>query len=244
MSIKERIISTVSNLEASNNSLLPDIRNTLVTLKIIAESLERENRSDLVKQLDAATLELIPASDDITRLNSALHTIANDYNSSEKLTDFKKLIEDHISNLKADSDSTPESHVIYKQFQEAVWRVHHAGQPMPGEEQEEVILTSTQGNLVNMTCPLTGKPITELDDPVRSIECKHIYEKEAVLQHLKKNGKKKECKCASAGCPKLLTANKLVCDNLLKLEIEELRMRGSCSLQAEMVANCTEIEED
>lgn len=45
--------------------------------------------------------------------------------------------------------------------------VHHAGQPMPGEEQEEVVMTSTQCNLLNITCPLTGKPVIELTNPVR-----------------------------------------------------------------------------
>lgn len=45
--------------------------------------------------------------------------------------------------------------------------VHHAGQPMPGEEQEEIVMTSTQSNLLNVTCPLSGKPVTELADPVR-----------------------------------------------------------------------------
>ncbi|XP_042415906.1 MADS-box protein AGL72-like [Zingiber officinale] len=43
--------------------------------------------------------------------------------------------------------------------------VHHAGQPMPGEEQEDIVMTSTQNNLLNMKCPLTGKPVTELQNP-------------------------------------------------------------------------------
>jgi len=45
--------------------------------------------------------------------------------------------------------------------------VHHAGQPMPGEEQEDIVMTTTQSNLLNVTCPLSGKPVTELAEPVR-----------------------------------------------------------------------------
>ena len=45
--------------------------------------------------------------------------------------------------------------------------VHHAGQPMPGEEQEDIVMTSTQCSLLNITCPLSGKPVTELAEPVR-----------------------------------------------------------------------------
>lgn len=38
---------------------------------------------------------------------------------------------------------------------------------MPGEEQEDIVMTSMQCNLLNVTCPLSGKPVTELVDPVR-----------------------------------------------------------------------------
>ena len=46
--------------------------------------------------------------------------------------------------------------------------VHHAGQPMPGDEQEDLIMTSTQGNILNFQCPITMKPVIELENPVRS----------------------------------------------------------------------------
>lgn len=38
---------------------------------------------------------------------------------------------------------------------------------MPGDEQEDIVMTSTQCNLLNVTCPLSGKPVTELSEPVR-----------------------------------------------------------------------------
>lgn len=38
---------------------------------------------------------------------------------------------------------------------------------MPGEEEEDIVMTSTQCNLLNTTCPLTGKPVFELADPIR-----------------------------------------------------------------------------
>ncbi|CAJ1932558.1 unnamed protein product [Sphenostylis stenocarpa] len=40
---------------------------------------------------------------------------------------------------------------------------------MPGEEQEDIVMTSTQSNILNVTCPLTGKPLTELAEPVRRL---------------------------------------------------------------------------
>lgn len=38
---------------------------------------------------------------------------------------------------------------------------------MPGDEQEDVVMTGTQNTLLNTTCPLSGKPIIQLADPVR-----------------------------------------------------------------------------
>lgn len=38
---------------------------------------------------------------------------------------------------------------------------------MPGDDEEDIVMTSTQCPLLNMTCPLSGKPVTELADPVR-----------------------------------------------------------------------------
>lgn len=53
--------------------------------------------------------------------------------------------------------------------------VHHAGEPMPGEEQEDIVMTSTQSNILNISCPLSGKPITELAEPVRRYQILQIY---------------------------------------------------------------------
>lgn len=38
---------------------------------------------------------------------------------------------------------------------------------MPGDDEEDIVMTSTDGNIRNTTCPLSGKPITELENPVR-----------------------------------------------------------------------------
>ncbi|GFZ05511.1 RING/U-box superfamily protein [Actinidia rufa] len=139
--------------------------------------------------------------------------------------------------------------------------VHHAGQPMPGEEQEDLVMTSTQSNLLNIICPLTGKPITELLTPVRSyinkgilphpacslgtvtgniineylsfrydiiwssVDCKHIYEKDAIMPYIK--FKNPHSQCPVAGCPKIVVAERVVCDPLLLVEIDEMRCKQS-----------------
>ncbi|KAG6525411.1 hypothetical protein ZIOFF_015367 [Zingiber officinale] len=111
---------------------------------------------------------------------------------------------------------------VYIVFISDVRNVHHAGQPMPGEEQEDIVMTSTQNNLLNTKCPLTGKPVTELQNPVRCMDCKHIYEKEPVIHYI--STKKPHPRCLVAGCPKILQVGRVVCDALLTREIDEMRL--------------------
>uniref|UniRef100_A0A7N2MAX9 SP-RING-type domain-containing protein n=1 Tax=Quercus lobata TaxID=97700 RepID=A0A7N2MAX9_QUELO len=118
--------------------------------------------------------------------------------------------------------------------------VHHAGQPMPGEEQEDIVMTTTQSNLLNVTCPLSGKPVTELAEPVRSVECKHVYEKKVVMVYIRSNARQ----CPVAGCPKILRADKIVCDPLLLIEIEEMRAMSKQSAPTSEIEDCTALDEE
>ncbi|XP_048130130.1 E3 SUMO-protein ligase MMS21 isoform X2 [Rhodamnia argentea] len=120
--------------------------------------------------------------------------------------------------------------------------VHHCGQPMPGEEQDDVIMTSTQGNLLNVTCPLSGKPVTELLAPVRSVECKHIYEKEVILHYIRSKGG--NSKCPIGACPKVLSADKVSCDPMLLYEIEEMRSMNKRNAATEVVEDFTALGEE
>ncbi|XP_052108460.1 E3 SUMO-protein ligase MMS21 isoform X2 [Arachis duranensis] len=188
-------------------------------MKEIAVEFEKHNESDKVKELEDAVLELADLSEDSVHLSSAVQAIANRYQPKEEVNNFRKLLEDEVSKLKGQSTtSDPNSNPLVRQFKEAVWKVHHEGQPMPGEEQEDIVMTSTQSSILNMTCPLTGKPVTELEEPVRSVECKHIYEKRIIMQYIKSSNR-----CPISGCPKKLRADRVVQDALLLIEIEELR---------------------
>lgn len=110
---------------------------------------------------------------------------------------------------------------------------------MPGEEQEDIVMTSTQCNLLNITCPLSGKPVTELAEPIRSMECKHIYEKAAIMQYLK--SKKSRAQCPVAACPKMLQPEKVVADPFLQIEIDELRKMSRHSAR---IQDFTELDAD
>ncbi|KAK1276078.1 E3 SUMO-protein ligase MMS21 [Acorus gramineus] len=240
-SASDRIKTATSTLYADNQSLIAEIRKAMIMIKGVAVDLERDNQSEMVRELESSVAELLESSDECTHFSTAIHSLGDSYRPSEQLTDFKKVLENEVVKLKGQSPWQPQSHPLFRQFREAVWNVHHAGQPMPGEEQEDIVMTSTQTNLLNITCPLTGKPVTELQDPVRCMDCKHIYEKKAIMHYIKT--KRPQPQCPVAGCPKVLQAERVSCDPLLQIEIDEMRSRSE-SGRTEMVEDCTGIDDD
>ncbi|AQK88511.1 hypothetical protein Zm00014a_015876 [Zea mays] len=126
-------------------------------------------------------------------------------------------------------------------YQSSDQNVHHAGQPMPGEEQEDIVMTSTQMSILNVTCPLTGKPVIELMNPVRCVDCKHIYEKDPVMQYIRT---KKPPQCPIAGCPRVLERGKVICDPFLLIEIEELRSSETAAPNATNIDDWTDLNDE
>ncbi|KAJ1423158.1 Zinc finger, MIZ-type [Sesbania bispinosa] len=205
-----RIKNVASTFCSESQPLISDIRQTVTLMKEIAVQLEKDKLFDKVKELEDAVVELAGLSDLSVHFSNSVEAFANRYQPGEQLTNFNKVFEDEVSKFKANPTSDINKHSLVRQFKEAVWNVHHAGQPMPGEEQEDIVMTSTQSNILNMTCPLSGKPVTELEEPIRSMECRHIYEKKAIMQYIR--NKQHRGPCPMAGCPKTLREGILVHD--------------------------------
>ncbi|KAK6934222.1 Zinc finger, MIZ-type [Dillenia turbinata] len=252
-----RIRSAASSMSNETIHLFAEIRKALIMMKEVAVDLEKDNQFDKVKELEVAALELLASAEDCQRFSSVLESVGNGYTRifychiclslsftfvwkiSSQLTDFKKLFDDEAKKLDTTSSSNLQNHQLLRQFREAVWNVHHAGQPMPGEEQEDIVMTSTQCTLLNITCPLSGKPITEIADPVRSVACKHIYDKKAIMQFIR--SKKGAVKCPVAACPSLIVADGVIRDSLLLIEIDELRSMSKNAIRPEIVEDFTEL---
>ncbi|KAK4342086.1 hypothetical protein RND71_037902 [Anisodus tanguticus] len=139
-------------------------------------------------------------------LSEAIQSIGDELEPGPEPTNFKKFDEE-IAKSKARSSSHAQNQPLLRQFREAIW--------------EDIVMTSTQCNLLNVTCPLSGKPVTELAEPVRSMDCKHIYEKKAIMQYIK--SKTTGGRCPFAGCPKILQAQRVLCDPFLVVKIDEVR---------------------
>ncbi|KAH0449787.1 hypothetical protein IEQ34_020479 [Dendrobium chrysotoxum] len=240
-SAASRIATAASNLSSDSQTLIAEIRKSLGIIKGIAVDLEKAQRSDKVKELENTVLELLESCDDCTNLSEAISNVGHNYQPSGQPTDFGKLLEDKIATLKEESPFVPQNIPLYRQFKEAIWNVHHEGQPMPGEEQEDIVMTSTQNILLNMTCPLTGKPVIELENPIRCMDCKHIYEKDPVMHYIRTKG---QALCPVAGCPKLLQEGRVICDPLLRIEIDEIRAASTSNKAVTNVDDYTEINDD
>ncbi|KAG8386359.1 hypothetical protein BUALT_Bualt03G0140700 [Buddleja alternifolia] len=237
-----RITTAASTIYSDNQTLIGEIRKATLMMKEIAVDLESDNKSEMVKELEDGVLELVKASDECTHLSNAIQSIGNEYQPGTELTNFSKLLDDKIKRLKAGSSSAPQNHQWLRQFREAIWNVHHAGQLMPGEDQEDIVMTSTECSLLNLTCPLTGKPVTEIADPVRSMDCKHIYEKKAIMQYIR--SKASQGQCPVAGCPKRLRADRVGCDPLMLIEIDEMRSLNKQNARADAIEDFTGLDEE
>ncbi|XP_078428297.1 RING/U-box superfamily protein [Wolffia australiana] len=237
-----RMTSVVDALCGDYQSFIVEIRRTLGVFKGIAVDLERDKNFSEVKELEEAVLELLKASEGCAHLSSAVKAVGEAYVPSKESTDFGNLLTEESNRLNAASPFDPQRNPFYRQFKEAVWNVHHAGQLMPGDETEDIVMTGTQNSLLNITCPLTGKPVTELEDPVRSMDCKHIYEKAPVLQYIKI--KAANAYCPVAGCPRVLKAGRVTCDPLLVVEIDEMRSRRGNSGCSSFADDFTELDDD
>lgn len=233
-----KLSNTADVASSDAQALVAEIRKALGNMKSLAVDFERDGKSDKVQKLEEAVLEMVASYEDCVAMTEAIKAVPGVYQRSDQPTDFKKLIEAEVNKIKGASSASGQNHPLFRQFRESVWNVHHAGQPMPGEEEDEIFMSSTQMAILNVTCPLTGKPVIELENPVRCVDCRHIYEKEPVMHYIRT---KKPPQCPIAGCPRLLQIGKVVCDPLLPIEIEELRSSGPTAPNATNVEDFTDL---
>ncbi|XP_004961221.1 E3 SUMO-protein ligase MMS21 isoform X2 [Setaria italica] len=170
-----------------------------------------------------------------------MKSLAVDYErdgKSDKVQKLEEMVLEMVASYEDCTALTQAIKAVPEVYQPSDQNVHHAGQPMPGEEQEDIVMTSTQMSILNVTCPLTGKPVIELADPVRCVDCRHIYEKGPVFHYIRSQ---KPPQCPIAGCPRVLQIGKVVCDPLLLIEIDELRSSGPAAPNATNIDDFTDL---
>ncbi|KAL6848939.1 hypothetical protein ACP4OV_021522 [Aristida adscensionis] len=236
-----RITNAADAASLDAQALMVEMRKALNILKELAVDYERDGKSDKVQELEEMVLDMLASYEECVAFAGAVKAVPQAYRPTDELTDFKRLIDTEVNKIKQGSSASLQNHPIFRQFRETVWHtnVNHAGEPLPGEEQADIVMTSTQINILNMNCPLTLKPLTELENPVRSVDCRHIYEKDAILHYIRTQ---KPPKCPIGGCVGILQVRKVVCDPLLRADI--VRSSESTAPNATNIEDFTDLLDD
>lgn len=171
-------------------------------LRDSAEALAKEGHAEGVDHLRKNLEELLDAQQKVVCHEAALKQLRARYTEAAAVvTDFKaelqQLAAEAALSMAAKLKQTREE--TLKEFDKATWDPLHPGQPFPGDEDEDVVMNSTQSVAPNMKCPLTMKDIFALAEPVEDHKGV-VYDKTAIEEYIKKNGKGKgSVTCPNAG---------------------------------------------
>ncbi|CAI5971906.1 unnamed protein product [Closterium sp. NIES-64] len=102
-------------------------------------------------------------------------------------TNFEELLQQQVAQLGA-AQPCPEDHHILVAFRQTIRSARQGGEGggYDDDEDDEVMMTT---NLIvkNTNCPITMRHVEELDDPVCCLDCRHVYEKSAILEIISQN---------------------------------------------------------
>eukprot|EP01092_Planopodium_desertum_P016570 TRINITY_DN9270_c0_g1_i2.p1 TRINITY_DN9270_c0_g1~~TRINITY_DN9270_c0_g1_i2.p1 ORF type:complete len:159 (-),score=7.41 TRINITY_DN9270_c0_g1_i2:62-538(-) len=113
----------------------------------------------------------------------------------------------------------------YLRFQREVWSVKHPGEPFPDEFIGDELVVSTQDKDTIPKDPFTQE---EISDPVKNVNCGHVYSKKQIFSSLSTT-RARSIKCPLPGCSQLITKESLKDDKetLKNIErIKKLRAKG------------------
>lgn len=214
------------------------------TVRWIATALEKENKTSKVEQLEQALLKAIEFQSEMKLHRTALQQVKQSYAFVPGVEiDFRSHIDDATRQLASETATVPEDHEQYRKFRKEVWDVHHAGEAMPGQEDDEIVMTEEGGlHLLNATCPMTAKPIADLQSPLRSSVCQHIYDRESILAYIRS---RMRVPCPVAGCRNNhLQGDQLFADHTLKVDIERMRHQQTDAATQRVDLDCADVDEE
>jgi hypothetical protein len=104
-----------------------------------------------------------------------------------------------------------------RRFRRAVYDVHHLGEPLEEEKDDELAVVSSGDDFKEQNCPVTLQPITADSLPLMNHACHHIYSTAGIEYHIANKTKsiapsKRDTapvRCPVAGCKQTLTRARL-----------------------------------
>eukprot|EP00242_Pyramimonas_sp_CCMP2087_P003346 CAMPEP_0198232124 /NCGR_PEP_ID=MMETSP1445-20131203/115563_1 /TAXON_ID=36898 /ORGANISM="Pyramimonas sp., Strain CCMP2087" /LENGTH=202 /DNA_ID=CAMNT_0043912775 /DNA_START=381 /DNA_END=989 /DNA_ORIENTATION=+ len=149
--------------------------------------MEQQQTPEKVNQVREALKAMCAMEAKLQDRCGALTDFPQSYVCTMATTDFKAKLQ------VPERNQTIEQNEEVKKFERKIWNVHHEGEAMPGEEDEEIaVLGSNIGDYRNAKCPLSGVDIHDLKDPVEDAQ-QIIYEKDVITTYLKKRNNTAQC---------------------------------------------------
>ncbi|KAL3686806.1 hypothetical protein R1sor_013115 [Riccia sorocarpa] len=107
--------------------------------------------------------------------------------------------------------------------------------------EDDTCITGSTCIVINNRCPLSGKLVTELEDPVQSVDCHHVYGEAYAKAYL--NQSSGSPRCAVAGCRGFLKESDLTPASSLTESIQNLREKESAD-RLKLLMECIRLDDD
>eukprot|EP01104_Vermistella_antarctica_P021254 TRINITY_DN9479_c0_g1_i1.p1 TRINITY_DN9479_c0_g1~~TRINITY_DN9479_c0_g1_i1.p1 ORF type:complete len:271 (-),score=68.77 TRINITY_DN9479_c0_g1_i1:83-895(-) len=136
--------------------------------------------------------------------------------------------------LCGDTDAMLAKSTEYTEYRKSVWTVHHSGEPLPEEEDDDIAMAVQERSL---KCPLTNATFV---DPVKSKVCGHTFSKHAIEATIRAS---RGSSCPIAGCNRPIHLRDLVTDEDTIRDLKR-HLRREATMETQPQAGTLDIEEE
>ena len=217
-----RVHEKAADLMTSAKEFVKEGVNSMNSVIDAALACEKYGDSERVEKLRAAFKELTEVETDarahvkaLAEISKGNHAVPQRQESGAmSVVGFTAAIEQLAQQAKQNPRQQENARNRIAKFEQEIWAVNHAGEAMPGQEDEDLVMEPTQGT-INKKCPLCAVPLPELREPVQD-EKGYVYEKEFILQYIAAKGRGGRVACPCPGTTHYVTKDTLEeCDHML-----------------------------
>lgn len=162
----------------------------------------------------AVVKEILDLEAEAKAYGAAWAAVANNYVVNDETTNFKQDLEGHATRLQPSLRSQLQQ--VYKDFCERLEDEDEEEEAQQQDDDIEVQIGGDSGAAPNAQCPLTMRPLLEIENPVAD-QKGYVYEKDAVEQYIRQNR-------GSIKCPATATSHMITIQDLKKA-IKVLKMQ-------------------
>lgn len=184
-------INKHTGLRSKSEAMSQEMPNVTDHLQEVAVALEEKGESS--QELRNKLKAMLEKQADLKAHVKALGELEQSYKCTLDSFDFAGFLKDKTAQLR--HGVTVEQGML-DDFDKAVWEVKNKDVPIPGGD-EDVILTS-QALQTNSRCPMSAKPVDQLEEPVMD-QKGYVYEKKLIEQFIRAKGGRVPCPQAGAG---------------------------------------------